>query len=98
MLKTTGREAGDERRPDFDRRRRDALEAVSDIDESKLFDMVLVDEAQDLDKAGLDLAWAMLKPGRDHFVMALDGAQMIYRRRMTWNPLSALEKVPELGA
>ena len=54
MLKTTGREAGDERRPDFDRCRRDALEAVSDIDESKLFDMVLVDEAQDLDKAGLE--------------------------------------------
>ena len=86
VLKTTGREHGDVRRPDFDRRRRDALEAASDIDESKLFDMVLVDEAQDLDEAGLDLAWAMLKPGRDHFVMALDGAQMIYRRRMTWNP------------
>ena len=86
VLATAGRQSGNEGRPDFDRRRRDALEAISDIDESKLFDLVLVDEAQDLNKAGLDLAWAMLRPGRDHFVMALDGAQMIYRRRMTWNP------------
>ena len=86
VLNTTGRAPDDERRPDFPQRRRDALEAVSGIDESTLFDMVLVDEAQDLDEAGLDLAWAMLKPGRDHFVMALDGAQMIYRRRMAWNP------------
>ena len=86
VLNKTGRSPDDERRADFDQRRRDAREAVADIDESRLFDMVLVDEAQDLDEAGLDLAWAMLKPGRDHFVMALDGAQMIYRRRMTWNP------------
>ena len=86
VLNTTGRSPDDERRLDFAQRRRDAKEAVAGIDESKLFDMVLVDEAQDLDETGLDLAWAMLKPGRDHFVMALDGAQMIYRRRMTWNP------------
>jgi len=86
VLATTGRTPDDEDRPDFDRRRRAAVPAVSDLDKSKLFDMVLVDEAQDLDEAGLDLAWAMLKPGRDHFVMALDGAQMIYRRRMAWNP------------
>ena len=86
VLNKTGRSPDGERSPDFDQRRRDAKEAVADIDESRLFDMVLVDEAQDLDEAGLDLAWAMLKPGRDHFVMALDGAQMIYRRRMTWNP------------
>ena len=86
VLNTTGRGPDDERRPEFAQRRRDAKEAVADIDESKLFDMVLVDEAQDLDEMGLDLAWAMLKPGRGHFVMALDGAQMIYRRRMSWNP------------
>ena len=86
VLAAAGRTPDDENRPNFDRRRRDARQAVSDLDESKLFDMVLVDEAQDLDEVGLDLAWAMLKPGRDHFVMALDGAQMIYRRRMAWNP------------
>lgn len=86
VLIRAGRTLGDEEQPDFARRRRDAVEAVSSIDEPLLFDMVLVDEAQDLDESGLDLAWAMLKPGRAHFVMALDGAQMIYRRRMTWNP------------
>lgn len=86
VLDRTGRSPEHSSKPDFDRRRRDALAAVADIDESKLFDMVLVDEAQDLDRTGLDLAWAMLKPGRTHFVMALDGAQMLYRRRMTWNP------------
>jgi hypothetical protein len=88
VLIEVGREPDDEGTPDFPRRRRDAVDAVTEVDESKLFDMVLVDEAQDLDETGLDLAWAMLKPGRDHFVMALDGAQMIYRRRMTWNPPS----------
>ena len=86
VLVWAGHEIDDGARADFDKRRRDALEAVSGIGESRLFDMVLVDEAQDLDETGLDLAWAMLKPGRDHFVLALDGAQMIYRRRMTWNP------------
>lgn len=86
VLAAAGRSPDDENRPDFDRRRRDAIDAAPGLDESKLFDMVLVDEAQDLDEAGLNLAWAMLKPGRDHFVMALDGAQMIYRRRMAWNP------------
>ena len=86
VLVRSGHEIDDDAPADFGRRRRDALKAVSGVDESMLFDMVLVDEAQDLDETGLDLAWAMLKPGRDHFVMALDGAQMIYRRRMTWNP------------
>ena len=86
VLVRSGHEIDDDARADFGRRRRDALKAVSGVDESMLFDMVLVDEAQDLDETGLDLARAMLKPGRDHFVMALDGAQMIYRRRMTWNP------------
>ena len=86
VLVRAGHQFDDDGPADFDKRRRDALEAVSGVDESMLFDMVLVDEAQDLDETGLDLAWAMLRPGRDHFVMALDGAQMIYRRRMTWNP------------
>jgi len=86
VLKRTGRAPVDGNKPDFERRRHDAIVAVPDLDESKLFDMVLVDEAQDLDKAGLDLAWAMLKPDRDNFVMALDGAQRIHRRRMSWNP------------
>ena len=41
---------------------------------------------RDLGAEGLDFAWALLKPGRDHFVVALDGAQRIYRGKRRWNP------------
>ena len=50
------------------------------------FDVVLVDEAQDLDNAGLDVAYASLRKGRDDFIMALDGAQNVYRKNARWNP------------
>lgn len=74
----------------FDARRSEATEAAATLPASAKFDMVLVDEAQDLGKSGLDLAWAMLKRERpkeqQHFVIALDSAQNVYRRRMTWNP------------
>lgn len=68
-----------------DRRIR-AAEIVKGLDGSEKFDLVLVDEAQDLEPSHLNLAYAMLKPDKGHFVMALDSAQNIYRRRMTWNP------------
>lgn len=86
LLKDAGRPAPFERNPDFEVRRADALEITQGLSTGELFDMVLVDEAQDLGESGLDLAWGMLKPGRDHFVIALDSAQKVYRRRMTWNP------------
>jgi len=51
---------------------------------------VLVDEAQDLGNSGLDLSWAMGKhevaTEQRHFVIALDSAQNVYRRKMNWNP------------
>ncbi len=72
--------------PDFGARRREALQAVGHLDNTQRYDAVLVDEAQDLDAVSLDLAWGLLKPHRTHFVMALDSAQRIYRRSMTWNP------------
>lgn len=87
--------------PDFETMRKRAAERAGRLPDSKRFDVVLVDEAQDFDGAGLDLAYAMLKPGRrdlgaaghglrsyraGHFVMALDSAQNVYRRSMTWNP------------
>lgn len=96
--------AGQQRRsgnPDFEDMRKRAAERAGRLPDSKRFDVVLVDEAQDFDGAGLDLAYAMLKPGRrdlgaaghslrsynaGHFVMALDSAQNVYRRSMTWNP------------
>jgi len=88
LLKDAGRPAPFERNPDFEARRSDAVEFANQLDAGERFDMVLVDEAQDLGESGLDLAWAMLKPDRDHFVIALDSAQKVYRRRMTWNPPS----------
>ncbi len=90
ILKAAGQPVPDIRRAhageDFARRRRLALDAAGSLDDSKRFDMVLVDEAQDLGPSGLDLAWAMLQDDRDHFVIALDSAQNLYRRRMAWNP------------
>ena len=90
ILKATGQPVPDIRRghedEDFARRRCLALDAAGSLDNSRRFDMVLVDEAQDLGPSGLDLAWAMLKDDRDHFLIALDSAQNLYRRRMAWNP------------
>ena len=50
------------------------------------YDVVLVDEAQDLDVAGLDLAHAALRKNRDDLIIALDGAQNVYRKNARWNP------------
>lgn len=86
LLDEVGRIDRGEDDPDFETRRRDALTVARLLDDSKRFDMVLVDEAQDLGSSGLDLAWAMLKSGRDNFIIALDSAQNLYRRRMAWNP------------
>lgn len=87
--------------PNFGELRRRAAEKAARLPESRQYDVVLVDEAQDFDHAGLDLAYSMLKPPRrelgvsgqglksyhaGHFVMALDSAQNVYRRSMTWNP------------
>ena len=47
---------------------------------------MLLDEAQDLDDLATELAHAFLAPGRDHFVIALDAAQNIYRRQSRWTP------------
>lgn len=74
----------------FETRRKEALAAAATLSPSKRYDMVLVDEAQDLGNSGLDLAWAVgkqeLSTDRRHFVIALDSAQNVYRRRMNWNP------------
>ncbi len=81
---------GHKAKPDFEQRRRDATELLHSLTDPQRhergYDLVLVDEAQDLGADGLDLAWASLKPGRDHFVIALDGAQRIYRGKRRWNP------------
>ena len=86
---------------DFDDLRRRAVTAAGRLPDSRRYDIVMVDEAQDFDHAGLDLAYAMLKRSRQnlspaglglrsydagHLVLALDSAQNVYRRSMTWNP------------
>ncbi len=78
-----GRRATDD---DYERWRREAQDAVGTLADPERYDMVLVDEAQDLGPSGMDLAWTVIRDGRDHFVMALDSAQNVYRRRMAWNP------------
>ena len=76
----------------FQQRRESAIETVQSLKDDERFDAVLVDEAQDLGKTGMDLAWAMLKPQpRDtgNFIMALDPDQDIFlrkQREMDWNP------------
>ena len=74
----------------FDARRSEAVQAAASLPASKKYDMVLVDEAQDLGRSGLDLAWAIGKQDipieRRHFIIALDSAQNVYRRKMNWNP------------
>ncbi|MFN3219814.1 MAG: DEAD/DEAH box helicase [Acidimicrobiales bacterium] len=50
------------------------------------FAAVLLDEAQDLDDVGTELAHAFLDDGEDQFIIALDGAQNIYRRQSRWTP------------
>lgn len=56
--------------------------------EGGMYDAVLVDEGQDLDVPGLELAFAALRKARSDFVMSLDGAQNVYRKRARWNPPS----------
>ena len=99
-FKLAGQQAG-RRLPNFEQLREQAAVKARRLPDSRRYDVVLVDEAQDFDHHALDLAYAMLKPSRrdlgaagqnlrsyraGHFVMALDSAQNVYRRSMTWNP------------
>ena len=99
-FRLAGQRAGG-RSPDFEGTRRLAAVKAGGLPDSERYDVVLVDEAQDFDSPALELAYSMLKlsrrdlraAGQDprslnggHFVMALDSAQNVYRRSMTWNP------------
>lgn len=89
LLKAAGRNADYSPNPsdeDFQRIRREAAAVAPTLAAEHRFDVVLVDEAQDFGPSGLNLAWAALAAGRDNFVIALDSAQNVYRRRMAWNP------------
>jgi len=94
ILNGAGKSFDPKNNDDWERLRREALKIVSRWPADDLYHLVLVDEAQDLRKSQLDLAYAMVRPGRPEekdFVVAYDSAQDIYRRRTLWNP-------PELTA
>ena len=78
---------------DFEIRRTEARAAARSLSPLQKYDMVLVDEAQDLGNSGLALAWEMGKQQagmeQRHFIIALDSAQNVYRRKMNWNPPGA---------
>lgn len=74
---------------DWERKRAEALKAARRLPAEERYHLVLVDEAQDLSKSHLDLAYEMVKPGpveEMDFVVAFDSAQDIYRRKTLWNP------------
>lgn len=70
----------------FKLRRKVAVEVMDSGSAAERYDMVIVDEAQDLGAEGLDVAWAALKPGRNELLVAHDGAQRIYAGKKRWNP------------
>lgn len=70
----------------FKLRRKVAVEVLDTGSAAERYDMVIVDEAQDLGAEGLDVAWAALKPGRKDLLVAHDGAQRIYAGKKRWNP------------
>ncbi len=63
-----------------------AVVVARKMTETAKYDAVFVDEAQDLNPPALDLVHALLKKGREDFVVALDGAQNVYRKTAKWNP------------
>lgn len=66
--------------------REQAVLVARESSDTAKYDAVFVDEAQDLDLPALDLAHALLKGRREDFVVALDGAQNVYRKTAKWNP------------
>ncbi|WP_428122255.1 3'-5' exonuclease [Candidatus Poriferisodalis sp.] len=84
----------------FDARIKQATSLTERLDDSRRFDVVLVDEAQDFDHLRLDLCYKLLKSQRrdlsskshlldsgGHFLRVYDSAQNVLRRRgATWNP------------
>lgn len=86
LLHEAGKRISGGKSEDFTKRRQAAAALLDDRPELRRYDVVLVDEGQDFDGPAFDLAYNSLKQGRDQFVVALDAAQNIYRKRMRWNP------------
>ncbi len=87
VLKDAGLSVGKlESEEDWFRMRDQARRCVQERRSLAQYDAVLVDEGQDFDATSLDLAYALLRSNREHFVIALDAAQNIYKKRSRWNP------------
>lgn len=86
VVKKAGRSVNVNGPDGWTKQRRLATELLKGSNNASHYDVVLVDEAQDFDTSGLDLAYSALKPGHEHFVVALDAAQNIYRKRGRWAP------------
>lgn len=74
---------------DWERQRTKARKEALRLSEEGRYHLVLVDEAQDLRKSHLELAYEMVKRGpveEMDFVVAFDSAQDIYLRKTLWNP------------
>lgn len=74
---------------EWDRLRTEALHEARRLPAEQRYHLVLVDEAQDLRKTHLNLAYEMVKKGSAEemdFVVAFDSAQDIYRHKTLWNP------------
>ena len=65
---------------DFDERISVCVEHLKRHPEAGMFDLVLVDEAQDFDPDRMEFAYRLLKPGREECIVARDAAQNVYRR------------------
>lgn len=67
----------------YDRRVQEVLQAIDagHVPERFHYDVVLVDEAQDLDKSRTQMLFGLLKQPWNDFVIALDSAQNLYRRQ-----------------
>ncbi len=85
VVKLAGRPSNPKSDVEWDKKRSEARR-IQEERKRLGYDAVLVDEGQDLNDDQLGLLYSALKEGRDSFVIALDGAQSIYRRGTRWNP------------
>lgn len=87
LARTTSAKSGkgSKKADDFEQQRRNAIALLEGNPARRVYDLVVVDEAQDLGESGLRLAYTALRPERGDFIVALDAAQNIYRKT-PWTP------------
>ena len=89
LLHKAGKSFKCETDEDWERQSTEARQEALRLPAEERYHLVLVDEAQDLRKYHLDLAYEMVIKGpaeEKDFVVAFDSAQDVYRRKTLWNP------------